>query len=464
MAAICPDVFCEPKARAVVKRRLREVPGHPLVYLKAAEQAVPCEPNRIPLERLSELNPFDLPALRSPVGRHQLILDHVEEPLEPIYFNLLDELMARDGWTVTKLVDTVSATQGSGLSQDLGRRTLMQQQEAAKLLTRVQDRVPVLLRLWQQWREQKRRLAVYREAQGADSPAREAALRRLRHRWQDETVAVHAESDPETDKHFTSWMTHSEVEQRQRLALDRQLLASELNLLKLQVQWLRPYLRPQQSSHATGSPELVTAFNTAVFEVGLLVEVASDLERAVQAGELPKLLLHRRARRCRPVLIIELRFRAVPQRAAPGSPAYRGRAELTFTSYALNDDELAVFRRELQRGEWGEVLGVLERDTAQHLDTLLADLDELLAEEQPEPVLPSSEDANPFTALFSIIEWFKPAAPETDRSVLQEPLRPDSEIERVLRSWALLEARQACLELYEHEKRTAAAQAHCAMA
>jgi hypothetical protein len=229
-------------------------------------------------------------------------------------------------------------------------------------------------------------------------------------------------------------------------------LAGELNLLKLQAQWLRPYLRPQQSGHATGSSDPVTAFNTAVFEVVLLVEVASDLERAVQAGDLPKLLLNRSHRRCRPILIIEMRFRAVPERAAPGSHAYRGRAELTFTSYALNDDELAVFRRELQRSEWGEVLGLLERDTATHLDALLADLDELLAEEQPMPTQPASENTNPFSALFSIIEWFKPVSHNSDRFVLQEPLRRDSDIERVWRSWALLEARRACLELYEHEK------------
>lgn len=229
MAAICPDVFCEPKARAAVKRLLRAAPGDPLAYLMAAEQAVPCEPNLIALDHVQNINLFDLPGFRSPVERHQLILDHVEEPLDPIYFNLLDELMSRDGWTVTKLVDTVSATQGSGLSQDLGRRTLMQQQEAAKLLTRVQDRVQVMLRLWQRWREQKRRLAVYGEAHNTGNPAHEAALLRLRHRWQDETFATESESDRETDTAFASWLTQSEAEQRQRLAMDRRLLAGELN-------------------------------------------------------------------------------------------------------------------------------------------------------------------------------------------------------------------------------------------
>jgi len=234
--------------------------------------------------------------------------------------------------------------------------------------------------------------------------------------------------------------------------LDRRLLASELNLLKLQAQWLRPYLHPQQGSRATGSPDLVTAFNTAVFEVVLLVEVASELERAVQAGEMPKMLLHRSHRRYRPILIVDLRFRAVPERVAAGSHVYRGRAELTFTSYALNDDELTLFKRELQRSQWGAVLGLLERDTTLQLNALLGDLDELLAEETPKAPAPTPEDTNPFSALLSIIHWFKASASEETSPILPEPLQPDSEVERVLRSWALLEARRTCLEFYEHEK------------
>lgn len=384
--------------------------------------------------------------------RHQLVLDHVEEALEPIYFNLLDDLTAREGWTVTKLVDTVSATQGSGLSQDLGRRTQMQQQEAAKLLMRVQDRMRVLLRLWQQWREQKQRLASYAQAHDTNDPHHDAALRRLRNRWQEEAFVTDSETNPETDNAFASWLTDSETDQRQRLDLDRWLLASELNLLELQTQWLRPYLRPQQGNRATGSPDLITAFNTAVFEVVLLVELASELEHAVQAGELPKMLLHRSHRRCRPILIIELRFRAVPERVTAGSHAYRGRAELTFTSYALNDDEITVFKRELQRSEWGEVLGMLEHTTTTQLDALLADLDELLTEEPSKPEAPVEEDTNPFSALFSIFSWFKPSPTGEHPPVPHEPLRPDSEIERVLRSWTLLEARRTCLEFYEHEK------------
>ena len=142
------------------------------------------------MDRLEELSHFDLPGQRSPIEEHTLILDHAEEPLEPVYFNLLNELQARDGWLVEKLVDTVSATPGSGLSLDLNRRITMQQQEVIKLLAQVQRQVRALVGQWQDWREQKRQLAVYDRARAAETTTRETALNQLSRRWQKENDAV----------------------------------------------------------------------------------------------------------------------------------------------------------------------------------------------------------------------------------------------------------------------------------
>jgi hypothetical protein len=63
------------------------------------------------LSQLGLINPFKLPDQRNPVQQHTLVLDHPDEPLEPLYFNLLDELKAHDDWRTTILVDTGAATQ-----------------------------------------------------------------------------------------------------------------------------------------------------------------------------------------------------------------------------------------------------------------------------------------------------------------------------------------------------------------
>ena len=73
IAAICPDVYCDPTARKEVKRILRvRLDAHDsLAWLKAAEVAQPREPNTEDLEHLQEMNPFDLPGLAPPApGKH----------------------------------------------------------------------------------------------------------------------------------------------------------------------------------------------------------------------------------------------------------------------------------------------------------------------------------------------------------------------------------------------------------
>ena len=457
VAAICPDVFCQPQARTAVKKVLREAlaGGDRLAYLKAAEKAVPCEPNAMALSQLEQINPFKLPGQRSPVQQHVLVLDHPEEPLEPLYFILLDDLQQRDGWRTTILVDTVASTSGAGFSADLTRRVMEPQQKAAEQMGRIQVQIRALLPSWQKWRAARERLKLYEAARRSSPAERETALRWLQNRWRrnanPDSVST---DDPEAGADFEAWRERSESDQRQQLELDRQLLANQLHLLKLQAGWLKPYLHHFQRADAKGNPALVTPFNTALFELVLLVELPAELEASVRQGDLPKLLLGRQHRRPRPLVVVEFRFRAIPERTQAGSYAYRGRAELTFTSYALNDEELAVLRREIKRNEFGELFEALEEKTPATLQTLLADLDDLFTENDSKTseTKPATEDPNPFAALFSIKGWFQPASANPDVTVIHEPLRPDSAVEQVLRSCALLEARSACRDLFESEK------------
>jgi hypothetical protein len=456
VAAICPDVFCQPQTRAAVKKVLRQslAAGDRLAYLKAAEKAEPCEANTVALHQMEEINPFHLPGQRSPVQRHVLVLDHPDEPLEPLYFNLLDELQARGNWRVTILADTVAGTSGAGFSADLTRRVQQQEQQAVEQMGRIHTQMRALMQQWQKWRKEKEDLKIFSDAR--DSSRGENALRALQNRWRRNVNPDSAANDAAiTGADFEAWREQSESEERQRVEMDRHLLAHQLRLLQLQAKWIKPYLPHFQMAGQEGDPAQVTAFNTALFELVLLVELPSEIEESVRRGDLPKLLLGKPHRPARSLVVVEFQFRAIPERTRAGSYAYRGRAELTFTSYALNDDELAVLRREIKREELGKLFGALEKNTPETLQQLLADLDELFAEPdaRPKEARPPVEDTNPFSALFSIGEWFKPAPEEPGTPVIREPIRPDSEVEQVLRSCALLKARLACRELYEWEKR-----------
>lgn len=453
VAAICPDVFCEPKLRGKVKTMLNQAIGihDRLAYLNAAKAAEPAEPNAIAIDALDEINLFQLPGQRSPIQQHTLTLDDPDEPFEALYFNLLEDLKQREGWKASILVDTVNGSPGTGFHSEMSRQIIQQQNQAHQLLSRMHIQVRTLLQHWQKWREQKERLRTYETARGDDPVEKQSALDALMIRWR-----RLSETDVESPeyvgkvKDFDAWLKLSEQALRQRLAIDRQLLVNELQFLKLQSLWVKPYLPQVRRADTRHNPELVTAFNTALFELVLLVELPSEIETNVQQGHLPKMLLNKKYRRARPVLVIELKLRAVPERTRSGSHAFRGKAEFKFTSYALNEAELAVLQREIARNDFGEIFGMLDQSIPGTLEGLMSDLDELLEESpgQPAQKKPDSADTNPFVALFS---WFKSPA-KNSGSAFSEPLRPDTNVEKVLRSFTLLEARRACLEIYNVQK------------
>lgn len=452
IAAINPEIFCQPQVRAKVRSILREVlqADDKLAYLKAAEVAAPVEPNTIALDELWADNFFNLPGHRSPVEQHTLTLDNPAEPLEPIYFELLHELAAREGWKIEKLLDTANVTPGSGLGVDLTRRIAFDQHEASRLLSLMRQRIRSFVPEWQKWREERRQLTFYVQARTPDDPAHESARHYLSHQWQQGDHFAAADRAAA----FEQWLRESETELRTRTNVARALLAGDLNELRLQMSWLRPYLHAQADSRRAGDPALVSVFNTATFEIILLVRIEPVLEQMVQAGDLPKMLLNRKHRRSEPVMLVGIKFRAIPERAKTGGYAYRGRVELQFTSYALTEAEIRILRRELQRSEWGEVLGMLETNLSGDLNRLLGDLDELLVEPKLELTAkpsPETDDPNPFTALFDFGGWFS-ADQQPPEAELVEPLKPDTESEAVIRSVHLLEARQRCLEIYNRSK------------
>ena len=317
IAAIVPDVFCDVKARREVKNILSEAAKRKdgLGYLNAAEKAQTLEPNRIAIEHLEEENPFRLPGFKSPIERHTLVYDSFDESLEAFYFWLLDELTA-DGWDVSKLADTFLATPGSGLFAELTRRESRAQQEAAKLLREAHALVRDILR----------------------------------------TASFLKE-----ENEFAGGNEEGQIQPQ----IERGLLRSKIESLKLYARWLGPYLKQarQLEQNAKGTASLVNLFNSAVAEVTLLAQREYPVNEDVDRGDLPRFFLQARRRDLFSVLILELKFRAAPERTAGGAYGYRGRFELTLTSYALNADELAALRRELDRDNLDTTLRALGGDS-----------------------------------------------------------------------------------------------------
>jgi hypothetical protein len=283
-------------------------------------------------------NPFNLPGFTSPIEQHTLTYDSFDESLEAFYFWLLDELTA-DGWTISKLADTFTATPASGLFSDLTRRESQAQREVMKMLKEAHALVRDILRTTTFLKE---------EAKFSDQRSNE--------------------SGPDYQ-------------------LERSLLKSKLETLKLYARWLGPYLRQARQTKQSdgGGAAVVNLFNTATAEVTLLAQSEYPVAEDVDRGELPKMFLNAKRRPFYSVLIIEWKIRAAPERNSSGGYGYRGRFDLTLTSYALNADELAVLHQELNREDLDELIHSVGDDSARTLQDLVKEIDSLINEPSKYP-------------------------------------------------------------------------------
>jgi hypothetical protein len=172
----------------------------------------------------------------------------------------------------------------------------------------------------------------------------------------------------------------------------------------------------------------------------------------VDRGDLPHFILKAKPHALFSVLILEFKFRAAPERTAGGAYGYRGRFELTMTSYALNAGELLALRRELDRDNLDTTMQALGGDTGNVIAELVKQVETLVAEPVKETE-PEPDDPNPFTSLFAFKQTFgsEKQKIESNGETL-EAVVPDSEIEQVIRSQAILDARRRCLRLYNRCK------------
>jgi len=156
-------------------------------------------------------------------------------------------------------------------------------------------------------------------------------------------------------------------------------------------------------------------------------------------------------RKYSPITLIEFKFRSAPDRADQrGGYAFRGRVEVEFTSFALNDDELKILKEQITEDDFGDVYRMMEGMTDDSLALLKDDLDELLGEKSMdgEEIDENGEDVNPFSSLFSMFKIGK-----MKESDLSKGIPKDSSSEEIIRSQAILEARVKCRKLYDDYKK-----------
>lgn len=496
IAAISPEIYCDPSSKSEVKKILSEGKEgkDSRMYIKASEKAKPASYEFMDLIDIQYKNASAKPGLKAPIEKHLLMYDSFGESLEPIYFWILDK-MNDEFKKVDKLIDTFASSPGSGHFSELGLKASSMQQQASKLLGDTNTVIKSILNIIYDLKEFNLRLDLYDRYHSENEIEKHSAILSLKQVWLDTVdvkrnvssmyglaqrydyvtlidafMAADIEKNNFLEKldlnervkrileqrvmEFTTWIKESEEELRKRREIEKTYLKSQINSVKLYSRWIKPYLKAARSLEQSQNPSaaLVTSFNTSLMELVLLGETEYSPEDDIKKGDLPKLFTKiKTEKKFFPILVVEFKFRSAPERAGQQGYGFRGRTDVTFTSYALSNEELAILRREMGRDDFEDVFKFIEGATDESLATLNLDIEKFLGDEEEKKEDSKSEDTNPFSSLFSF-SWKSEKEAKKD-SKEKDELTPDSEYEKILRSQAVIEARKKCYRVYDLYKK-----------
>ena len=437
-----------------------------------------------------------------PSAQHKLIYDSMSEQLEPIYFWILDFMNGMFGGKVEKLIDNFASSAGSGHFGEMGMRKSQMQQQATQLLATMNTILKSIINLLYDLKEFKIRLKYYEQAKSKDPHIKEAGILSLKQIWMDKVDALRGIGSinqmssgqlqfvtlrdaflkinklEDVDKldlnervkrvlkprlqEFLTWKKTSEGELRKRFEIEKTYLKSQVDSLKLQARWAKPYLKAAEQLETgeklSSNAALVNAFNTIMLELTLMGKVGVDVEGAVIDKDLPKdFAKMKNLRNYNAVVFVDFNFRGMPSKSGQHY-TFGGRSEVTFKAYALNDEELDLLKEKLTESDLTSSLKLIQGMTDDSLAQLKLDLDEFLKEEDEEKQKQKTQDENPFSALFSFLKPLpKTKKPKDKKDKIKElkekGIKKDNYAEQYIRNLAEADAINRCYTIFDIYKK-----------
>ena len=363
-----------------------------------------------------------------PLSEHSLLYDSGSQILEPIYFFILD-LMNNFGVKSEKIVDNFVSSPGSGHFSDLGQKATMMQQQATKILGDINTVLRSVLNIVYDLRDFRTRLAHYDGLESSSKDTRNAARLSLKQIWLDrvdvnkgnagikamalgqsgfqtlldaflivEDESLKGSDGKELDLNdrvkrilkprimeFNFWVRESEKELRKRYDIEKSYLRSQVNSLKLYSRWAKPYLKSalqlEMKQGQERNPELVNVFDTMILELVLFGTQGVKLDKGIESGDIPPKAKDAKVRDFFGCFVVGFEFRSIPNRTSQqGSFAFTGRAKVNFSSFVLNKNELDAVKKEIDKSDVADVMGLADGITAQGMEKLQEDIDEFLGE------------------------------------------------------------------------------------
>ncbi len=434
---------------------------------------------------------------------YNLVYDSPSGSLEPIYFFILD-FMSKMGLEVEKITDSFASSPGSGHFSELGAKKSQMQEQASKVMATINAVLRSILNLIYDLKEFKIRLSHYDAAKSKEKSVEESANLSLKQIWMDKVdvqrgqgsinalssgnlqfvtlrdAFMFANSLEDVDKtdlndrvkrilkpriqEFLEWKKRSEQELRKRFEIEKIYLKSQVDALKLQSRWARPYLKSAeklaQDQKLEENAALVTAFNTVLLQLTLLGKKEMKMDDkttysrfgGIQAPEEFKKIL-KKTRKYYSIVFIDFSFIGIPSKIGQHY-AFGGKADIKFKSYSLNEEELQLFQDKLNESDLDISLKLIQGMTDDSLLQIKLDIEEFL-EEKSEA---NKEDINPFSALFGVFKSEKKPEKDIKKEKLdilkKKGVKNDSYPEAYVRNFAIADAMDSCFSIYDVFKKS----------
>lgn len=439
----------------------------------------------------------------APLSSYKMTYDAQTNQLEPNYYWILD-FMQDAGVDVEKIVDNFVASPGSGHFSEMGNKRSAMQQQVSKIGADIGVVTKSIIQLIYDLREFEIRLTNYADAKDKDKQKAEAALIGLKQIWLDsvdikkghgaihqmaaqggfttvrdlfmmanslEDIEKMSKEDTMNDQvkrillprvaEFFKWVDFSEKELSKRFTVEKSYLKSQVKMLQLYTSWIKPYLKAAQELRQNGfdkDPALVNAFSTSMLEMTLFGK------QKQKQNKLPEpMQTYHLKRDYNACYVVSLNFRGPSaQRTQTGDYAYvrGGRLDMTFDCYALNEDEIKLVKKELEKQNLDEGLDFFSGETAVSLEALKDDLDHFMKEEETkkdEEKKKDEDDTNPFSALADIFSgWFKKSEKKSGKKVEindAKDIQKDNFVEKEMRNLAAKSAKGFLYGVYDIYKK-----------
>lgn len=436
-----------------------------------------------------------------PLSSFKIVSQSNTNQIEPIYFWVLDFVQGL-GFDVEKVTDNFTASPGSGQFSELNQKMTRMQEEGMKISGLMNQTIKSVLNLLYDLKEFKSRLKHYEDIKSDDEEKKKSAILALKQIWLDNVdmkrgrgsihqmtnelgyttlreafmvadslKSIEKMADPEKGlindtikrillpryKEFEEWIDYSRDELKKRYEVEKSYLRSQVETVKLQASWIRPYIEAADKLKQTGfekDPALVNAFSTTKFELCLFGK-----SKAKPPEQVKKYNFKRDYFSC---VVVDLKFRGeLAQRDQRGNMAFGfgGKLEMTFDSYALNSEELKLIEKEMDSENLEAGLKFADIQASESLDQFKKDIEEILnenTEKEEKKKEKKSDDINPFSALFSGLGDIFSSSKKEKKKEVEEPkdVKKDNFYEEYLRNEAKSSAKGRLYTTYDVYKKS----------